>query len=192
MRFFVGVELAIPVVDRIALLQDEVGEEAFNRGARVRWTPVEHIRLTLKVFEKLDTGIAQRVQEMLSEAAQSMQPFRFDTQGTDASRTVGHARLITTRCHDNHHELLELRTHIERQADRVGFLEDRAPWSPHVLIGRLATPDGAADIDTLLLPYRDTPWGQTECRELVLYRSQLVGRESRTRVVRRFSLGAGR
>lgn len=192
MRFFVGIELAIPVIDRLALLQDEVGEETFSRGARVRWTPVEHIRLNLKVFEAVDAGIAQRLQEMLTETASYFQTFRFDAVGTQADRVAGQARIVTTQLHDSSNTLQSLRDHIERQADRVGFQEDHAPWQPAVLLGRLATPDGPADVDALLHPYRNTPWGQSECRELVLYRSQLVGREARTRVVRRFAVGDAR
>lgn len=191
MRFVVGVELAIPVVDRLSLLQEETEPLIFDAGGRVRWTPVEQLRLNLKVFKNLETGAVQRVQEMLADFAKAVRPFSFETRNTSADRTPGMAKLLTTEVFDEGETLAPLQRHINRAADRIGFESDDRPWHPQVLIGRLATPTQAVDFDTILSPYQNTDWGPTECRELVLYRSQVVGREARVRVLRRFSLGTG-
>lgn len=47
MRFFVSVEPAIPVVDRLSLLQDECAETIQSLQGAARWTPAPHIRLNL-------------------------------------------------------------------------------------------------------------------------------------------------
>lgn len=192
MRYVVGVELAIPVVDRLSLLQEEAETQIFEAGARVRWTPVEHIRLNLKVFKNLESGAVQRVQEMLEDFAKAVPAFPFQTLGTSADRRAGQAKLLTTRVEEPEGILTSLAEHIDRAADRIGFDGDDRPWHPHVLLGRLATPSTAVDFEPILAPYAQTVWGETQCRELVLYRSQLVGRESRVRVLRRFALGTGR
>lgn len=191
MRFVVGVELAIPVVDRLSLLQEEVGEQVLAQQGGVRWTPVQHIRLNLKVFKNLEAGAVQRVQEMLADFAQALHPFAFDTRGTSADRVPGMAKLLTTEIYDPTNTLGPLQQHIDRAADRIGFEGDDRPWHPKVLLGRLATPSVAVDFDSMIAPYQHTAWGETQCRELVFYRSQVVGRESRVRVLRRFTLGTG-
>lgn len=191
MRFVVGVELAIPVVDRLSLLQEEAGEAIEALGARVRWTPVEQLRLNLRVFEELDPSAVDRVQSTLRDFAKATQAFRFETRGTRADRAPGEAKLLYTQVEDPSDTLRSLAAQIEEAAGVTGFAADERPWHPRVLVGRLATPGPAVDLDGALAPYAETVWGETECREIVLYRTQLVGREARTRVVKRFALGSG-
>lgn len=192
MRFVVGVELAIPVVDRLSLLQEEAGEAIEALGARVRWTPVEQIRLNLRVFDTLDPSAVDRVQATLGEFAKALRPFSFETRGTRADRAPGEAKLLYAQVEDPSDTLRSLAEHINRAADPIGFAHDERPWHPRVLVGRIATPGPAVDLDDTFAPYAQTAWGETECRELILYRTQLVGREARTRVAKRFALGTGR
>lgn len=191
MRFFVSVEPAIPVVDRLSLLQDECAEAIKAQKGAVRWVPVQNIRLNLKVMQNLEAGAAQRVQEMLVDFAKALPPFPFETRGTSVAREPGMAKLVTTEVYDKSGSLEALQRHIDQAADHIGFTRDEEPWLPRILLGRLATPKAFVDFDPIFAPFEQTSWGRTECRELILYRSQIVGRSARTRVIRRFQLGSG-
>lgn len=191
MRFFVAVEPAIPVVDRLSLLQDECAEAIKEQNGAVRWAPVQNIRLNLKIMKDLEAGAAQRVQEMLVDFAKALPPFSFETRGTSVAREPGMAKLITTEVYDKSGSLEALQRHIDQAADHIGFARDEEPWRPRILLGRLATPKGPVDFDPIFAPFEQTAWGRTECRELILFRSQIVGRSARTRVIRRFQLGSG-
>lgn len=191
MRFFVSVEPAIPVVDRLSLLQDECAEAIKKEHGAVRWTPAPHIRLNLKVMKNLEAGAAQRVQEMLVDFAKALKPFAFECRGTQIIDAPGMAKLVTTEVYDKSGVLEALQQHIDQAADHIGFMRDTTPWIPRILLGRLATPHGAVDFDPIFAPFEQTAWGRTECKELLLFRSQLVGRSSRTRVIKRFQLGSG-
>ncbi len=192
MSYSVGVELAIPVVDRLSLLQEETGEIIKQRRAAVRWIPPTHMRLTLRAFRTLEASARTRVQEMLHDFASALTPFTFQTIGSFTDREPGMAKLITTKVHDDGDTLHALQEHIDRAADMIGFLPDTRPWQPSVLIGRLATPHGHVELDDIFTPYTQTAWGETECRELILYESQVIGRIAQTKAIRRFQLGSGR
>ena len=192
MRFFVSVEPAIPVVDRLSLLQDECAHAIKSAHGAARWTPAPHIRLNLKVMQNLEAGAAQRVREMLEDFAKALAPFSFESKGTQWMHDPGMAKLLTTQVHDPSGTLEALQQHIDQAADHIGFQRDTHPWKPHILLGRLATPKTAVDFEPIFAPFEHTAWGRTECKELILFRSQLVGRSARTRVVRRFQLGSGK
>lgn len=191
MRFFVSVEPAIPVVDRLSLLQDECAEIIKSHHGAVRWTPAPDIRLNLKIMKNLEAGAAQRVQEMLVDFAKALPPFAFESKGTHIIDEPGIATLVTTEIHDKSGSLEALQQHIDQAADYIGFQRDQTPWKPRILLGRLATPQKKVDFQSIFAPFEHTSWGRTECKELLLFRSQLVGRSARTRVVRRFQLGSG-
>lgn len=191
MRFILGVELAIPVIERLALLQEELAAPIAEAQGAVRWTPIEQLRVNLMIFPDLDAGVQQRVQDLIAEVAGQYTAFEFTTHGTIGDKIPDQARLVTTQ--SAHPTLQEMRDRIHDQAEAVGFAADPRPWQALTLIGRLATPHGqSVDFDALFAPYRETPWGTTICRELVLYRSEIIGRDERIRVVKRFALGTGR
>lgn len=192
MRFIVSVELAIPVVERLVLLQEELNEPIQASHGAVRWTAPEHLRLNLMIFPSLETGTVQRLQETLSALAQARAPLPFMTRGTDARKVQGSARLVTTRVDQGSDALQELQQALNDEAEATGYESDPRPWTPRILLGRLATPHAqVSDFDTLFAPYEDTAWGETRAQELVLYRSEIVGKSERIRVVKRFALGSG-
>ena len=192
MGYSVGVELAIPVIDRLSLLQEETGPIIKERQAAVRWNPVTDMRLTLRAFRHLEASAYTRVQDMVQDFARALTPFRFECVGSRAEREPGMACLITADIREEGDTLQALQEHINRAADMIGFMPDTRPWKPRVLIGRLATPRGAANLDELFDPYQHTVWGETECKELVLYESKVMGRMAQTRAIRRFQIGSGR
>lgn len=191
MRFIVGVELAIPVVDRLVLLQEDLDDSVRQLNGEARWTPAEQIRLNLKIFEDLDAAALPRIRELLAAFCRALRPFSFETAGTRGFPDDTHPRLILTDAQDEGNVLVALREHLERASELIGFSQDSRPWEPAVLIGRVLTPGAPADFRGLLNAYRETRYGPSACRELVLYRSEVVGRRARVRTVDRFALGSG-
>lgn len=192
MRFIVSVELSIPVVERLVLLQEELNEPIEAAGGAVRWTAPEHLRVNLMVFPHLESGTVQRIQETLRSIAAHAQPFSMETMGTNVAKVPSTARLVTSTIEQGADLLAALRAELHDNAELIGFDQDPRPWRPLVLVGRLATPYGkSVDFDQLFAPYAQTPWGETVARELVLYRSEIVGKSERIRVVKRFALGTG-
>lgn len=191
MRFVVGVELAIPVVDRLVLLQEDLDESIRQLNGVARWTPAEQIRLNLKVFEDLDADALPRVRELLVAFCKALRPFSFETVGTRGFPDDETPRLILADARDEGNVLVALREHLERASELIGFSQDARSWEPSVLVGRVTTPNGPANFRGLLNAYRNTVYGPSACRELVLYRSEIIGQRARIRTVDRFALGSG-
>ena len=192
MRAFIGVELAIPVVERLVVLQEELDQPIRQLGAQARWTPAEHIRLNLKVFPNLDPGVLPRVQDMLSRFCQALQPFPIVSRTVRFYPELDRPRLLLVEQSDERGVLPALREHIEKASDPLGFARDEAPWTPDIALGRVLAGGARPDLRGLLNQWQDAEWGETLCRELILYRTEMVGRRARVRLMRRFALGTGR
>lgn len=192
MRFFIGIELAIPLIERLVLLQEELQGVIQDAKGDVRWTPAEQLRLNLMVLPQLETGTLQRLQDHLIELSAAQAPFSFELRGTQATHVPHQARLITSRVESNQELLQGLRDQLHENAEFIGVPQDPRPWHPLVLLGRLATPhEIVPDFDAIFAPFEETLWGSTHAKEIVISRAEIVGRAERVRTVKRFALGSG-
>lgn len=185
-------ELALPVVDRLLLLQEELDEPLHQLGCDVRWTTGDALRLVVRAFDDVDEALMPRLRDTLSVVARADGPFRIATHGTRLLPTIETPRLVAVGTLGGSDRLEAIKRRIDGACESLGLPADPRPWAPMVKVGRLLTPGGAPRLQGVVSAWEQTAWGESELREMVLVRSGLVRHEAVTRVVARFELGSGR
>ncbi len=132
-RAFIAVGVPEAIQQRIAERSEPFRKEL---GKTVRWTPTDHIHLTLKFLSEttgtsLDTLIAE-----LERACAERSPFTLEVGGWGCFPNGRRPRVLWAGIKAEP-SLLTLQRAVEDGAVQVGYEAEDKPFTPHVTIGRV-------------------------------------------------------
>ncbi len=187
-RLFVALDLAIPVVERLVLLQDEL-DRRLPKEAIARLVAPEHIHVTLKFIGEVDVSLVPVIEIAIAEMTRPLFPFEFRTQGCGAFPDVNSARIVWAGLDAQGAEVMSLLNQtLERGLDEIGIIPDAREYRPHITLARIRSED-PVDVSAFLAPLKDLEFGTSYVRDLVLISSELTKDGPVYKVVRRFALG---
>ncbi len=188
MRVFIAVDLAIRVVENLILLQEDLNGPIAEREGSVRWTEAANIHLTLKFLGDADPGLVIRLREVLREAACSVSLFDLETTGTGCFPDENRPRVLWAGAGEGLDELNGLRSAVQKATQSLGIADDKRPYQPHVTLGRIKTFDDRIDVSALLAPFKQTSFGRSQIKDLLLMESRLGPKGASYHVIERFPL----
>lgn len=189
-RLFVALDLAIPVVERLVLLQDEL-DRRLPKNVDVRLVTPEQLHVTLKFIGEVDTSLVSVIETTIRDMTRPLFPFEFRTQGCGAFPDPTGARIIWAGLDEQGSEVMSLLNQtLERSLDEIGIIPDAREYRPHVTLARLRS-ETPVDLSAFLTPLKELEFGNSYVRDLVLMASELTKDGPVYRVVRRFALGEG-
>ncbi|MBN1946758.1 MAG: RNA 2',3'-cyclic phosphodiesterase [Bradymonadales bacterium] len=188
MRMFIAFDLAIKVVEKLLLVQEDLHRPVSAAGATPRWTEASNIHLTLKFLGEMEQNQIVSVSQVVRDVAGRHPIFEMETYGIGCFPGPRQPRIIwagTTRGAD---ETLAMQQDIEDGLAAVGIPREDRPFHPHVTIGRLKTRKGRVDLTTILEPYREMPFGPSQVKDMALFQSILSPKGAIYKVIERFPL----
>lgn len=188
MRLFVALDLAIPVVENLVLLQEDLHEPLEALGLTPRWTDAANIHLTLRFLGAVDDALVHRIRDKLREACDESPLFDLRTRGTGAFPGTDCPRILWAGVGEGGDALEALRARVEAGLDDLGLEGDPRPFHPHITLGRMRTEGNRADVGAALAPYSETEFGVTQVKDIALMQSQLHPKGAIYKVVERFAL----
>ena len=190
-RLFVAVDLSIAVVERIAMLQDELRAEIgerFDDGVRLRTVDAPNIHITLKFLGDTPPALVPRICEALRELCEPLFPFDIECLGVGAFPGGESPRILWVGLDDEGAEVLGLlQRHVERDLHELGIEKESREYHPHVTVARVKS-ESPPSLETLLGEYDEVGFGQSFITDIALYESHLDADGPRYDVVERFSL----
>ena len=178
-RLFVGVPLT---AGARAALSEHLGR-ALPGGLPGRPVPPQNWHLTLRFLGETGPEAASTMTAALHDAVRTPS-FRVVFEGCGAFPRPARASVLWIGVSAGAAELTALATAAEGAARAAGFPPERKPFTPHLTLSRLRTPE---DVRAVL--DRVPPAGVAmEVEEVVLYRSHLGGGPPRYEAVERFAL----
>jgi 2'-5' RNA ligase len=187
-RLFVGLDLAIPVVEQLTLVQDEL-ERRLKNHASPKLVEPENIHLTLKFLGETDPAMIPVLARTLTHLTRPLFPFEFRTVGCGAFPTPQNARIIWAGLDPQGAEIMALLNQtLERDLEEIGIAPDAREFQPHITLARLRA-QTPVDATRFLVELKSVDFGTTYVRELVLFASELGKEGPLYRVVQRFALG---
>ena len=167
-RAFIAVNIGDEIRDKL----DELQRKLKKVHANVRWVKPRSMHLTLAFLGDLPVEKITPLKTALDEAFQGMESFELEVAGTGFFGRPNRPRVIWAGIADCP-PLMELqRKTVEAlQVAEVEF--DNKPFSPHLTLGRVKSPNQTESLLGKLDEYRDEPLGKTRIDEVKLIQSQL-------------------
>ena len=163
--------LALEIPDRVRARIIERGEGLRRKFPPARWTRPEGWHLTLKFLGEVERRL---IEDLATELRSCLRgagtvTVRFDRTGFFPSPKRPRVAWIggaTTGAQD-------VVNAVERAAEKYGFARERRRWSVHVTLARLKSQWPATAVEEFLEWGKELEIDPFECREVVLFESDL-------------------
>ena len=190
-RLFVAVDLSVAVVERLAMLQQELQERIDDQfdDVRLRIVDPENIHITLKFLGDTPPEMVPVLCDALHGLCEPLFPFNAECIGVGAFPKPASPRILWTGLDDESAEVLGLlQTHVERDLHELGIEKDRRDYLPHVTIARVKSRRSPC-FESILTRFDDVTFGESFINDIILYESHLDHTGPRYEVIERFGLG---
>jgi 2'-5' RNA ligase len=165
--------------------------EVRREAAAYRWTPAEHLHLTLAFLADVPDRKLDELVERLGRAASRRHAFAATVAGGGAFPNVGRARVLWAGLDlddDGRTELARMATGARAAATRTGVPVDGQRFRAHVTVARLGRPQEVTSWVRLLDAYRGPTWTVDRITLLASYLGEGPRNRPRHEVVEEFGL----
>ena len=149
-----------------------VQDQLKTSNADVRWEPTEKMHATIKflgnVEERRLSGITEKLAKIIGKHA----PFHLTLASLGCFPNLRHPRVVWAGLTNDDGQLELVKTAIDVDLLPEGFEIDDKEFHPHVTLGRINSPNGIAQLTSLLKTVTFVPIS-FRATEIVLMRSVL-------------------
>lgn len=184
-RAFIAVDISHETRDKLDALQRTL--KAVH--ADVRWVKPQNMHLTLAFLDHLSIQQISAVKTALDQACQDVISFELETAGTGFFGSPDRPRVIWAGVSDCH-PLMELQQHVVEALLESDVEVDNRPFSPHLTLGRIKSPNHTDSLLVKLESYRQEPLGKTHIDAVKLFQSELKPHGAEYTVLHRVPLSA--
>ena len=169
-RTFIAIEIAPAIIDRLTTVQQQLRRTA----AQVAWTRPEGVHLTLKFLGNVPEERLPALGEALGHVAQHYTPFPLRVEGIGGFPNLRHPRVLWAGIGEGQAPVSALAREVDETLTALGFPREERPFSPHLTLGRVKSPDGLAPLLALLATQADSQFGEMRVEAVSLMRSDLL------------------
>lgn len=154
-RTFIAIELPDGVKSQVDTLETQLK----RTKADINWVPSKNIHLTLKFLGDTPEDRLADVREGVREAVASLFSFEVALGKIGAFPNLDRPRVIWIDVQDGRADLMVLQHRIESALLQRQFVREERPFSPHLTIGRVRTPQGVGALanQIRLFPFQTAP-----------------------------------
>lgn len=181
----VGIDLSLSVSENLALVQEDLAPLLAQRGAEVRWVPAAQLHVALKLVGRVERSLIPRVRDKLSAVVGAIDPFEFAVEGVEVFPDGSCPRQLLGRVGEGREQLEELAARVDAALAELGLAQERRPYRPDVLLGRLRTPQERVDLSDVVAALGELPLGRSLVRDATLLESHLTPKGSQLQVLAR-------
>lgn len=165
--------IAVDIGDGIRAQLDELQRKLKKVHANVRWVKPRNIHLTLAFLGELPVEKTQPLKTALADALRDTGAFELKALGTGYFGRPNHPRVIWAGTVDSPPlKELQRKTVEALRATGIGF--DSKPFSPHLTLGRVKTPNHTESLLGKIEKYKERELGSTRIASVELIESKLT------------------
>lgn len=184
MRVFVAIDLDPSLRRRLS----ELGRELRPSMRNTRFVAEENLHLTLRFLGEIASDVVDPLVARLAEALRGFSPFTLVLRGSGVFPDTKRPRVLWVGIVKPPPALGELHASVETAVRELGFAPESRPFRPHLTLARFRGPERR--LSEILESTRESEWGHSLVREVVLYESRLSSRGASYHVVQTFPLSA--
>jgi 2'-5' RNA ligase len=186
LRTFIAIDVPSAVLDTIIRIQHRFK----SLGLHASWVKPGNIHLTLKFLGNTDPDRIPGIQNKLTEALASFEPFQLSLDSTGVFPNTKNPRVLWIGLKDEEESLNPLQTTIKNALESMGFPKEQKTFSPHLTLARIKSPKGKEKLKDELdaVNQEGIDPHPFEVDEIHLYESQLTPKGSIYTVLANFKL----
>jgi len=165
-RAFVAFDPAVDVRARLLALRDALAAS----GADVRWIRDDNAHCTLKFLGGVPAARIDDVAAVLRASVASVRPFEMRARGAGAFPSAARPRVVWAGLEGEGAGALAAT--IDAALAPLGFAREERPFRPHVTLGRVRSPRGAAALAAALAAHASDDLGALTVARILLYASR--------------------
>lgn len=168
-RTFLAVELTPEVRQHLA----DVQELLMRAGARVKWTPPEHIHLTLVFLGNVPADAIPELEDAVRDACRDFSTIKLTVGGTGCFPPKGKPRVLWSGIEEPTGELLGLQKALVEATKPFAEKVDDRPYKPHLTLGRVRKGRVPFELSDMVDELAEEGGPTFVAREVVIFRSDL-------------------
>ncbi|MDD5166551.1 MAG: RNA 2',3'-cyclic phosphodiesterase [Candidatus Omnitrophica bacterium] len=136
MRTFIAIELPQKIKDALERLQNQLK----TTGADVKWVSPQNIHLTLKFLGEIDDKKIGEATKILEDNAKNEKTFPLRLASIGAFPKIDTPRVIWIGVAQGDSETKKIAGSLEDAFSKIGIPKEDRPFSSHITIGRVRSP----------------------------------------------------
>ncbi len=167
MRLFVAIDLEPSVLAGVAGAVSRLR----GRAPRAKWVDPANLHVTLLFLGERPEEQLPAFERQVREAAAQHPPPQLSVRSGGSFGPRAHPRVLWVGLEGS---LAALHAELERRFEPLGVEREHRPFAPHLTLARARDLKGDPKLAHLAERLRESDFGTSIARELVLYRSQLT------------------
>ncbi len=185
-RSFIAIDLPSALKAHIG----EIQQALRSAPSDVRWVRPEGLHYTLKFLGMISEDTLPVLSSVIAQCTADIRPFSIVVRSLGAFPHERNPKVIWIGAEDTSGMFSVLFHTLETALATIGFKEERRPFTPHLTLGRVASPTGKKALAQKLEQYKNCECGECEVHEVVLFKSELTPRGARYTRLNTFPLSA--
>ena len=165
--------VAIPIPAEIRRRLVEVEQDLMPAKAGVKWVPEDSFHVTLKFLGYVEPERLEAIAGGVEAAIQGTGPFEVELAGVGAFPKITRPSVVWVGVTRGGQEMISLADRIDREMAKIGFEREKRPFSPHITLGRVKSPENLSGLRELIERHRNREVGSFGVEQVNIMRSEL-------------------
>ena len=170
-RAFLAIEPAEDILQELSRLQEKLKREI---SGRISWTKPQGQHLTLKFFGDISAEDVKNICSAVENRIASVSSLNLKIEKLGVFPDARRPRVLWCGVSGDGKKLLLLKKQLEADFEGIGFPGEDRPFRAHLTLGRIKEPHGLTGISEALTKHNAYAAGVFECRQLILFQSNLL------------------
>jgi len=170
-RAFLAIEPAEDILQELSRLQEKLKREI---SGRISWTKPQGQHLTLKFFGDISAEDVKNICSAVENRIASVSSLNLKIEKLGVFPDARRPRVLWCGVLGDGEKLLLLQKQLEADFEGIGFPREDRPFRAHLTLGRIKEPHGLTGISEALTKHNAYAAGVFECRQLILFQSNLL------------------
>ncbi|MCK5300344.1 MAG: RNA 2',3'-cyclic phosphodiesterase [Thermoplasmatales archaeon] len=150
-------------------------KELKNSGAIIKLVELKNIHITIKFLGKISDNIIEKIEDIIKNATNSIQPFQIKLEGTGVFPNQDYIKIIWIGI-KNTEILKNITKKIEYGLNNLNFVNKTQEFSPHITIGRVKSAKDKDKILEIIEKYKNTKFSEILIDSIKLKKSELTSK----------------
>jgi 2'-5' RNA ligase len=129
--------IAVKIPEDLKIALQKIQEIFKDSGDRIRWVKPSGMHITLKFLGDIEVQNIPDIGREIEQACTGSSHFEIRLAGTGSFPDMKRPRILWAGIQEGAEEIKKIYKDLEPGLSRIGFIQERRPFRPHITLGRI-------------------------------------------------------